>query len=103
MNEARPEALKIEHFNPKSGLSPIHVAAANGNTETVEILAAELDNSLFKCEFGKSYHDLDLENSSTPFMLAAVNSHVGTAETLLKLQKENMFKELDAATKYKKY
>jgi len=95
--------LNIDTFNPKTGLLPIHVAAANGNTETVDILAAENPASLFSCEFGWGYDDLNMDNANTPFMMAAINSHIGTAENLLKLQREKMIAQLDAVTKYKNY
>ena len=101
--DSHSSVLNIDSFNPETGLLPIHVAAANGNTETVDILAAENPASLFSCEFGWGYDDLNLENANTPFMMAAINSHIGTAENLLKLQREKMIAQLDAVTKYKKY
>ena len=92
----------VEMYNPETGLLPIHIAAANGNTETVDILAEENPDSLFSCEFGWKYDSLNLENANTPFMMAAINSHIDTAENLLRLQKQRMIAQLDAVTKYKK-
>ena len=64
-NDADPEIGKIE--------KPIHIAAKNGFTSTVETLVL----------IGANYHCVNSENK-TPLYLAVQNNHYSTAKLLLK-------------------
>jgi len=92
---ASSKVSNVSSYYPDNGLNPVHIAAANGHTKTVETLVNMNDDVLFTCEYGTDYDDIDLDHCNTPFMMAAMNSQTETAEKLLKLQMAKMVRDLD--------
>lgn len=93
----QPKIADINFYN-SDGLNCVHIAAANGNSETATFLLQEEQKFLSTCEFGVDYNAKShgkMCHGLTPLLVAAVNCQVHTAKAILELHRKKIEMDLD--------
>ena len=94
IQKQQPKPADINFYNSE-GLNCVHVASANGNSETTAYLIEKNSKFLNTCEYGIDYNAKEMSHGFTPFLVAAVNCQTSTAEAILNIQRQRLNTNLD--------